>query len=147
MQDSSTADATESLASRASGSGGGGGSKSSGSSSFSLDIDGEGLILVVLAIALVAAIVVASGYLVWAAPDILSEAAFGAVLAGGLARRAKNEDAMGWVTGVVKKTWWPFAIVLGLTVVFAGYAGTHYPQAKTFKQAFEAATTSDTRQP
>ena len=139
MQDSPAAEATSSLASRS-----GGGSKSSSGSSFSLDIDGEGLVLVVLAIALVAAIVVASGYLVWAAPDILSEAAFGAVLAGGLARRAKNEDAMGWVAGVVRKTWWPFAIVLVLAVAFAGWSAAHYPKARTFKQALEAATSTDT---
>jgi hypothetical protein len=139
MQESSSADTTSSLASRS----GGGGSKSGSGSSFSLDIDGEGLVLVVLAIALVAALVVASGYLVWAAPDILSEAAFGAVLAGGLARRAKNEDALGWVAGVVKRTWWPFTIVLVLAIAFAGYSASHYPQAKTFKQALEAATSPD----
>ncbi len=98
--------------------------------------------LVILAIALVAGIVVASGYLVWAAPDILSEAAFGAVLAGGLARRSRNEDAMGWVTGVVKKTWWPFAIVLVLAIAFAGYAASHYPQARTFKEALSMAVAS-----
>jgi hypothetical protein len=139
MQESSSADSASSLASRS----GGGGSKSGSGSSFSLDIDGEGLVLVVLAIALVAALVVASGYLVWAAPDILSEAAFGAVLAGGLARRARSEDALGWVAGVVKRTWWPFTLVLVLAIAFAGYAASHYPQAKTFRQALEAATSPD----
>ncbi len=140
MQESSAAESTPSLASRS----GGGSSKSGSGSSFSLDIDGEGLVLVVLALALVAAIVVASGYLVWAAPDILSEAAFGAVLAGGLARRARNEDAMGWVAGVVRKTWWPFAIVLVLAIAFAGWSAAHYPKARTFRQALEAATSPGT---
>lgn len=108
-----------------------------------LDIDFEGLVLVVLAIALVAAIAVASGYLVWAAPDILTEAAFGAVLAGGLARRSREQDAMGWMAGVVKKTWWPFAVVLVLAMAFAGWARTYYPQAHTFRQAFDAAIAGD----
>jgi hypothetical protein len=30
------------------------------------------------------------------------------LLAGGLARRTKRETAVGWIAGVVKKTWWPF---------------------------------------
>jgi len=38
------------------------------------------------------------------------------VLAGGLARKAKEQSTAGWVAGVVKKTWWPFAIVLVLAL-------------------------------
>jgi len=56
------------------------------------------------------------------APDILTEAAFGAVLAGSLARKAKQQSTAGWVAGVIKKTWWPFTIVLvlaGISVLIA----------------------------
>ena len=101
--------------------------------------DGD-FVLVILAIALIAAIFVASGYIIWAGPEILAEAAFGALLAGGLAKRAKHEDATGWMFGVVKKTWWPFAIVLVIAVTFAGYCAATYPQATTFKEAFAAAS-------
>jgi hypothetical protein len=110
-------------------------SKGSGGSSGGSGIDGDGLILLLLAIALLLAIFLASGYLIWAAPDILAEGVFGAALAGGLARRAKREDATGWIAGVVKKTWWPFALVLVMAVTFAWYAGKHFPQAHTFRQA------------
>ena len=127
-----------------SGGGGSGGSgRDSGSSSFSLgdigDLDGEAIVLLILALAAIAAIFFASGYLVWFAPDILTEAAFGAMLAGGLVRRSKREDAEGWVAGVVKKTWWPFALVLAVALVFAGYSAAHYPAARTFKEAVSMA--------
>jgi hypothetical protein len=102
-------------------------------------LDGDAIALLALALALVAAIFLASGYLIWFAPDILSEAAFGAVLAGGLARRSRREDAGGWVAGVVKKTWWPFAVVLAVAIAFAWYSAQHYPQARTFKEAVSMA--------
>jgi hypothetical protein len=108
-------------------------SGSGGGSGF--DLDGDGLLLLILAVALIGTIFVASGYLLWAAPDILSEALFGATLAGGLAHHAKREDASGWVAGIVKKTWWPFALVLVLSLAFAGFAWKHYPTAHTFRQA------------
>lgn len=116
-----------------------GGGTGRGSSGFSLgdfgDLDGESVVLLILALAVVAAIFVASGYLVWFAPDILAEAAFGALLAGGLTRRAKREDAQGWVAGVIRKTWLPFAMVLVVAIAFAWYAAAHFPAARTFKEA------------
>jgi hypothetical protein len=122
---------------------GGGSGKGGGIDGLDLgDLDGEAIVLLVLALAAIAAIFVASGYLVWFAPDILSEAAFGAALAGGLSRRSKREDAEGWVSGIVKKTWWPFAIVLVAAMAFAGYATKHYPAAHTFREAVAAALAS-----
>jgi hypothetical protein len=40
---------------------------------------------------------------------------------------------------VVKKTWWPFAVVLVAAIAFAWYVHTHYPQASTFRQAITLA--------
>ncbi len=95
--------------------------------------------LIVLGLLLALAIFASSGYLIWTAPDILTEAAFGAMLAGGLARPARNEGAAGWLAGVVKKTWWPFALVLVVALAFASYSANHYPQAKTFREAVASA--------
>ncbi len=103
------------------------------------DLDGEAIVLIVLALLLVCSVVILSGYIVWFAPDILGEAVFGATLAGGLAGAAKKQDKDGWVMGVVKKTWWPFAIVFAAAMAFAIYAATHYPAAKTFGEALAAA--------
>lgn len=115
---------------------GGGGGKGGG---FSLDLDGEALVVLLLAAVLIALIAVCSGYLIWTAPDVLAEAAFGAALTGTLARPTKQQTPLGWVSGVVKKTWWPFAVVLVAASCFAYYAGKHFPQAHTFRQAIAAA--------
>jgi hypothetical protein len=103
------------------------------------DLNGDGIVLLLLALALVAAIFLASGYVIWFAPDILSEAAFGATLAAGLAKSAKRHHDGGWVAGVVAKTWWPFAIVLGLAQSVAVYAAVNYPAASTLRQAISMA--------
>ena len=121
------------------GSGGGG----SSGSSFGLgglgDLDADGIILLILALALFAAIFLASGYVIWFAPDILSEAVFGATLAAGLARSAGKQDNEGWVAGVIKKTWWPFAIVLVLAEAVAIFAALNFPKASTLGQALTMA--------
>jgi hypothetical protein len=96
-------------------------------------------VLILLALALVAVVFVTSGYLIYCAPDVLTEAAFGAALAGTLGRASRKQSPNGWIAGVVKKTWWPFALVLVTAIVFAGYAATHFPQATTFRQAIAMA--------
>lgn len=115
----------------------------SSGSSFSLgdfgDLDGEGIMLLLLALALLATIFLCSGYVIWFAPDILGEAAFGATLAGGLARTAKRHDSEGWVAGVFKKTWWPFAIVLVMAQAVAIFAAVNYPGASTLLGAISMA--------
>ena len=115
------------------------GSKSSSGLSIDLGGDGDAIVLVLLAALLVLVVFVTSGYLIWMGPDILAEAAFGALLAGGLARRTKRETAVGWIAGVVKKTWWPFALVLVAAVILAAFAQQHYPAAHTIGQAFALA--------
>ena len=106
------------------------------------DLDGEAAIVILLALLLIASIFIVSGYILWFAPDILSEAIFGATLAGSLAHAAKREDNQGWVTGVVRKTWWPFAIVFVVAMVFAVYSAKNYPEAKTLGEALTMATAS-----
>ncbi len=106
------------------------------------DLDGEAIVLIVLALLLVCSVVILSGYIVWFAPDILGEAVFGATLAGGLAGAAKKQDKDGWVMGVVKKTWWPFAIVFAAAMAFAIYAAIHYPAAKTLGETLAAAVSA-----
>ena len=101
------------------------------------DLDGEAAIVIGLALLLIASIFIVSGYILWFAPDILSEAIFGATLAGSLAGAVKREDNQGWVTGVIKKTWWPFAIVFFFAMVLALYAGSHYPAAKTLREVWQ----------
>ena len=102
-------------------------------------IDGDGLVLLLLALALVAAIFVTSGYLIWVAPDVLTEAAFGAMLTGTLVRTTRRQTAVAWIGGVVRKTLWPFLVVMVVAVIFAGWSAHHYPEAGTFREALAAA--------
>lgn len=102
------------------------------------DLDGEAAIVIVLALVLFGSVVILSGYVIWFAPDILGEAMFGATLAGSLARTAKRHDEEGWVMGVVRKTWWPFALVLAAAEAFAIYVAIHFPGASTFGAAMHA---------
>ncbi len=116
---------------------------SGGGSSFSLgdigDLDGDGIVLFLLALALIAAIFFASGYVIWFAPDILSEAVFGATLAASLSRSARRNDSEGWVAGVIGKTWWPFTLVLLLAEAVAVFVAMNYPTAATLGQALSMA--------
>ena len=103
------------------------------------DLDGDAIVLIVIALLLIASVVILSGYVIWFAPDILGEALFGATLAGSLARTAKRQDNEGWVLGVVKKTCWPFVVVMAAAMAFATYAAIHYPGAKTLGEALAVA--------
>ena len=103
------------------------------------DLDGDAVVVIILALVLIGSVLIVSGYIIWFAPDILSEAIFGATLAGSLARTAKRQDNEDWVMGVVKKTWWPFAIVFIASMAFAIYAAINYPAAKTLGEALAAA--------
>lgn len=104
-----------------------------------VDLDGETIVLLILALALVASIFLLSGYVIWLAPEILGEAAFGALLSGGLVKSAKRNDQEGWVAGVIRKTWWPFAIVLVLATGFGVFAAANFPDASTLRQAISIA--------
>lgn len=116
---------------------------SGGSSSFSLgdigDLDGDGIVLLLLALALIAAVFFVSGYVIWFAPDILSEAVFGATLAASLSKSARRNDNEGWVAGVIGKTWWPFALVLLVAEAVAIFVALNYPTAATLGQALSMA--------
>jgi hypothetical protein len=114
------------------GGGGGGGSKSG----WGLDLDGDGLVVALLLIALVLALLFVGIYFIYTAPALLSEAAFEALLAGALARRARKIDRPGWAGAVWRATVWPF---LGILVLSAGlgWAVQRYcPEARQIRDAW-----------
>lgn len=113
---------------------GGGGGRSSWSIP---DVGGdEGCVVIVILAALIALLFVAGIYLIWSAPAILAEAAFEALLAAALARRAKKIDRPGWVGVVWRATVWPFAAILVLSIAL-GWAVQHKcPEAKRLRDAF-----------
>lgn len=120
------------------------GSRSGGGfGGFDFDLD-EGIVLIVLALLLLV-IFGAGAYLVYAAPEILSEAAFQALLAAGLITASKKMDGRGWIGSVLKATWIPLAIVLVMTGIFGLVAQTYYPNATRLADIFRKPT-SDGRQ-
>ena len=105
-----------------------------GDPSPSLDLDDGWLLVLVLAIA------AAAIYVVYAAPLILSEAAFEAALAAALARRANRISTAGWVGSVVRATLLPFAVVLIFAAATGWYAQKRCPGATRLRDAVRCAT-------
>jgi hypothetical protein len=120
-----------------------GGRSSGGLGGFDFDLD-EGIVLIALALLLLV-IFGAGAYLVYAAPEILSEAAFQALLAAGLIKASKKMDRRGWMGSVLKATWVPFIIVLVMTGIFGLVAQTYYPHAARLADIFKKPA-SDGRQ-
>jgi len=111
-----------------------GGSDKSGC--LSLDIGGDdGCVVVILLAALIGALFFAGAYLIYAAPAILGEAAFEALLAAALARRAKKLAAGGWAGSVFKATVWIFLAVLALSITLGWYAQKSCPNARRIRDA------------
>ncbi len=110
---------------------------SSSGGGFSLgDIGGDDdLGIVILVAVLVLAIALAAVYVIWAAPAILSEAAFQGVLAAALARRTKQISHGTWEGSVLRATVIPFAIVLAVAITLGVYAQKRCPSATRLAEA------------
>jgi hypothetical protein len=118
-------------------------SKSSGHSSsgggFSLDIDGDAGIILLL-IALVVVMALAALWVLYAAPAILSEAAFQAALSASLLRHTKKiSNDHCWEGSVVRSTILPFLAVLVMAVVLGWYAHHRCPTAIRLREAIYCA--------
>jgi hypothetical protein len=90
------------------------------------------LVVVIAAIAIIAGLFGGLIYLIYMAPKILGDAAFAALLSGGLVRSTHRIRAGGWAGSAVHDTWRPFVAVLVLALVFALVAQHVYPDALTF---------------
>ena len=97
--------------------------------------DSDDLGIVILVALLVLAIGAAAVYVIWAAPAILSEAAFQGVLAAALTRRAKKISHGTWEGSVFRATVIPFAIVLLFAVALGIYAQKRCPSAMRLREA------------
>ncbi|HEX8255617.1 MAG TPA: hypothetical protein VF846_20925 [Thermoanaerobaculia bacterium] len=105
--------------------------------SFGFDFDFDEWIVVVLFLALIAALLLGGFYILYTAPMIFTEAAFEALLAGALARRARKIDSPGWVGAVTRATVWPFLSIL-ILAMFLGWAVQNAcPGATRLRHAFD----------
>lgn len=116
--------------------GGGKAAETAGDALSSLgDLDKAAIVLFLFGL-LVAAVVGVGAYLLYQAPDILTEAAFQAALATGLLRRARGIDSPHWSGSVFRATWLPFAAVMGLSFLFGTIAQSFYPDARTVVELY-----------
>lgn len=103
--------------------------------------DGDGFLVVVLGLivlAIVAALVGGAVHLVWIAPDLLSDAAFGAMLSAGVVPGLHRANEPDWNGHVFRATLPVIAGVMAV-VLLAAWALTHYfPGAQTLGQAFRS---------
>jgi hypothetical protein len=101
-------------------------------SGFDFDFDGDGVWVLILLAVLILGIVFAGGYLVYAAPEILPEAAWQFALAGVL-KKASSKDG-DWMPGVMRSSAVPFIVVLILAAVLGWTAHHSCPGATKLLQ-------------
>jgi hypothetical protein len=112
----------------------GGGSDKSGCLSFDIGGD-EGCFVVILLAVFVGVLLIAGGYLIYAAPAILGEAVFEALLAAALVRRTKKMAAAGWAGSIFQSTVWIFLAVLAFSITLGWYAQKSCPEARRVRDA------------
>jgi hypothetical protein len=115
--------------------GGSGGSGSGSSLDVDLDGDLEGIVFMIVLIAIVLLLGGIAIYFIYTAPALLSEAAFEAVLAASIARRAKRSEGTGWIGAVTRATVLPFLGVLALSVLLGWLAQRRCPEALKLRDA------------
>lgn len=128
--------------------GGGAGGGVSGSSSGGgldllggLDFDDEGCVFFLLALALIVAGLLASLYVVYAAPTLLAELLVEGILLSGLYRGMKKGARQGdWLRAVVRRTWLPVLLTLTLFAAAGYLLQRAAPRARTLGEAFRAVT-------
>jgi len=103
--------------------------------------DGDGCLVAVfglIVLALIAALVGGAVHLIWIAPDMLSDAAFGAMLSAGVLPGLHRANEPDWEGRVFRATLPVLAIVMAV-VLAAAWAFTHYfPGLRSLGEAFRA---------
>lgn len=102
------------------------------SSSAEIAASGEGILLLPLLLLFAALVLVIAGtgiYLVYGAPEILTEAAFQAALSTSLIRISRKIDQPDWSGSVLKLTWKPFLTILVIALLTGVCARSFCPSA------------------
>jgi hypothetical protein len=87
---------------------------------------------------LLTSVVVAAGFLVYAAPILFAEVILDAAIVGGLMRRLRGVEPQSWAVGAIRRTW---LVAVGLAVVLAvlGWAmATVVPGARSLGDVLRA---------
>ncbi len=94
---------------------------------------------------LVLAALFASLWIVYAAPALLAELLFDAVLAAGLYRRLRRSEARHWLDTAVRRTFVPFVLMLAGLVAFGLGVRHWYPDAHSIGELLHPAAAGAAR--
>lgn len=100
------------------------------------DVDVDDGAVILIPVALIAAAVLAVGYVVYAAPALLAEVALDAALVSGLYRRLRRLEPRSWLATVVRRTWLPMVVVAGLLGMGGYILQTTVPGADSIGDVF-----------
>ena len=98
---------------------------------------GKGFLVIAAFLLLVAVILAAGIYMVYEAPVVLPDAAFQALLAGGLARRTRDMVSEGWEGSVFRASWIPLLVVLVMAAGFGSVVHHYCPGATKLVEVFQ----------
>lgn len=93
---------------------------------------------IMIVVGLIALAIGGAVFVVSLGPEILVDAAFNAVLAGGLIKAGKKVGDPDWFGSVIKSTWIPLAIVLAAAWIFTATAAVLTPKAHTLGEVWRA---------
>lgn len=111
-----------------------------GGSAFDL-VDGDGILVLVIGLIVLAFVAVLAGgalHFVWMAPELLTDAAFGALLASGAIRGLRRVDEPDWNGSVFRATWKPLAAVVVVAIAAAWALGHWFPGHATIGGAWRS---------
>jgi hypothetical protein len=112
-----------------------GGLGSVGDAVGSLGDDDVTIAVIVLAV-LMATIFFSAVYVLFNAPAILSEAAFQGFLAASLIRRTRAMSDQSWVGSILRMTWIPFVVTIGVAFLAGLVLHSHFPEAARLADIF-----------
>lgn len=92
---------------------------------------------VMIVVGLIALAIGGAFFVISMGPEVLIDAAFSAMLSGGLIRSGARVSDPDWIGSVIKGTWKPFAIVLVMIWIFTGTAAVLTPKAHTFGEVMQ----------
>jgi hypothetical protein len=108
-----------------------------------LDLGDDGWWIILLLAVLVIILICAGGYLIWVAPDILTEAAWQVALAHGINRASKGMDPTAWAKGIMRASVLPLLVVL-LAAIALGWEANHLcPHATKLAEALRCSVGVD----
>lgn len=91
--------------------------------------DDNVIVAVIVLIVLVATVLASTVYVLYDAPSILSEAAFGGFLAASLIRRTRAVSNQTWAGSIFRATWKPFAVTVGVAFFSGLVLHSYFPKA------------------